>query len=476
MAQTHGDIKPLKRPPNTRVSPKVSQGVDPGTTLRKPESPAITDIRTLRNLLTRRQQLEVLAKDDVHGSMAVFGAVALATKNMKLEARDNATGRYSVEATQAVHALRSRMDTIHDYSKGFSDKTGMISLISQLILDAKLMGGVACELVFDKNRMPSEIVPIRYASLQYKVGSNGKSYPMQRNAQGEEVDLDYANIFVAELPKVGADDVYPLSMLNPGIKPAIGLEGFIANMRAATHKTGHSRLIVTLDVDKVRSYAPAEVQQDPNLLAGFLESFRRTKAETLSGLQPDQAVVDYDYAKMSVEDIGHSKSDYVPLLEATANMSSASMKTPAPIIGLRTSGSQSMNNVEVLVYLRYLELLRNLPVEVLSRAFTLAVRQLGYDAHCVVKFDTINLRPEDELQAYFTMRQTAELELLSLGKITDAQFCNRMGIAYDPDAPKLSGTGFALNNQGNLTQLDNSEGVQRQLNPDTPKNAGGKDQ
>jgi len=248
-------------------------------------------------------------------------------------------------------------------------------------------------------------------------------------------------------------------------------------MRRSGNKTGHSRLVVTLDSEKITATAPEDVIEDPKKLMTYLTAHQAAVTKSLEGLSPEDSIVVFDNLDVDVADIGGNKADYVDLMKTLNNMQATSLKTPSSIVGLRSDGSQSLSNVEALTYLKTLLALRGPVQDVLSRAFTLAVRLYGSDVYVKFEFDPINLRPEDELEAFRTMKQQRQLELLSLGIWTDERYCHESGNVYHPDMPELSGTNFFQKAAVKVGEdVDNSGGAEQQLNSDAPKKGGGKSQ
>jgi len=81
--------------------------------------------------------------------------------------------------------------------------------------------------------------------------------------------------------------------------------------------------------------------------------------------------------------------------------------------------------------------------EMWSRVLTLAVRLFGQDVYVEFKYDSIDLRPDSELEAYKAMRQERTLALLSLGFISDDEASLTLTGSMTPAGFKsLSGTGF----------------------------------
>lgn len=98
---------------------------------------------------------------------------------------------------------------------------------------------------------------------------------------------------------------------------------------------------------------------------------------------------------------------------------------------------------------------------------------MGKDGYVEFVYDTINLRPEDELEAFKTMKQSRILELLSLGMISDEEACLKLTRHLPPAGmPKLSGTMFRAANTGvNPNPTSNTaNATERKLQPDTPAN------
>ena len=97
------------------------------------------------------------------------------------------------------------------------------------------------------------------------------------------------------------------------------------------------------------------------------------------------------------------------------------------------------------------------------------------------RFNDIDLRPQAELEAFKTMKETRILQRLSYGLITDAQANYELDLPYNPDAPELSGTGF-FNAPSVNKNVDGSDttrgGAEDNLQPpsDAPRKGGGDSQ
>jgi hypothetical protein len=80
---------------------------------------------------------------------------------------------------------------------------------------------------------------------------------------------------------------------------------------------------------------------------------------------------------------------------------------------------------------------------ILANVFSFMIHQDGYQGFAEVSFCKGELRPELELEAHLTMRQSRLLTDLSHGLITDLEYHLLMHHRLPPDgAPELMGTGF----------------------------------
>jgi hypothetical protein len=404
-------------------------------------------------------------------SSAVYDFVEVAHSDYTVIAYDPITHQMSTEATSLVNSFISRMNNLYDYSKGFSDRLSMDSLIETSLLEIVTTGGLCHELVLDKARLPDSINVFGYDTVIWKA-KNGGRVPVQNGSSGE-INLDFPTIFIAESHKF-ASKTNARSMMEPSITSSWYYNEFIEDMRRTVKSQGHSRLTVTLNAEKVIASAPAETRADPALIQSFLETTREAVATVIRSLSPEDALVMYDTATADMLKTAGEKSDYVPLLQNLSGAMATSLKASPSIIGLRMDGSQSLSNTESLIFLKLARSLQK-PVETnLSRILTLAVRLFGIDTYVEFRFKPINLRPEDELEAFKTMNQARVLELLSLGLLTDDDAALQLGIwSRPPGAPTLSGTNFMKQTTIDASKASpNVDPQGRALQPDTP-NAGG---
>ena len=137
-----------------------------------------------------------------------------------------------------------------------------------------------------------------------------------------------------------------------------------------------------------------------------------------------------------------------------------------------------MGSVETLIFLKGVKAL-HVPVEtVMSRILTLSCRLLGSAVTVWFRMEPPDLRPELELEAFRTMRDSRILDKLSLGLISDDEAAVEMDCFPRPEgSPDLSGTFFRNPTEG-VTNNPGDTPMGRDLQPDkdAPRKAGGRSQ
>lgn len=435
-------------------------------------------IQALRNGGAVATALRLLTRKEGTLSSAVFSFVEIAKSGLKVRAYDNGTTNFNPEATELAKSLFAELDTLNDYTKGYSDVMSTSQLEETMIREVVLTNQVAAELVLNKAQYPDRLVVVPFESLQWKSKGDGGRYPVQLGQYTGigEVSLNIPNFWVASLHQ-DMTSSYATPMLESALGMTYYFEEFVQDMRRVVRKAGHSRTVCTLDSEKVINSAPPEIRKDAKLLRTYMEDVSSQVQTVLSGLEPEDALVVYDTAETTLLTDKGVKQDYTDLLSTLSGQLATSLKSHPSILGLRLEGSQSLSNTESLIFLKIAKAVQRPVQDVMSRAMTLAVRLFGVEAYVKATFGPINLRPEDELEAYRTMRQQRILEQLSLGLISDEVAAAELGIELPEGFTPLSGTMFH-NKSGNVpSEIPGTQGAQEQaLEPNTPKRGGGKSQ
>jgi hypothetical protein len=459
----------------TAATPGANQ--DKGATIPRPNQQlAFETVRVLRDTGQKTAAIRLLARQDGTVSAAVFALVQAANSGYTMKAY-NMAHEFDPEATNLARSIAASMDTLYDYSEGFSDRSPMSALMETGLREVIETGAVAGELVLDKQRLPTRINLIPYEDLNWKSKGDGTKYPVQIAASGE-IDLNISTFWIAESHKE-APQAYASSMMEGALSTAFYYAEFIEDMRRAVRRSGHARILVTLDAEKVRASAPPETQNDPVKLRAYMEQTREDVVRVINSLEPEDAIITYDMSLMESISADGEKMDYKELLSALSGMLATSLKTHPSILGLRLAGSQSLSNTESLIYIKIASAVQRPVEQLMSRAMTLATRLYGSDSYVRFEFNDIDLRPKSELEAFSIMKQSRVLELLSLGFLTDEEAAEELGTGpRAPGAPPLSGTMFtdtSIQKPKAETASPNADPMGRSLQSDQPKKSGGAD-
>lgn len=436
-------------------------------------------LANLRNTGRTLEAIRTLAR--VHGdvSAAVAAGVRLADTPLRMRVY-GAEHQLSPEGSNLLRSVIVRMNNAYDYSEGYDDRMTFDQVKSALIRSIPLTGACALELVLDRTRMPYRLQPVSVESLKFKAGKSKltgseKVFPFQTGDDGD-IDLDVPTFFYASMDQ-DLTTAYSYSPMEPGLNTSFFHAETVDDIRRVVKRSGHSRLVVKLLSEKLVNSAPVDVKADPVKLAEWVESARVAVRDEIEKLSPEAALVFFDTIEADYlnSDIGAS-ADYKPLMETIDSILATALKTPAAVVGKRTSsGSQNTSSTESLLFIKTAEGYHG-PVEaVLSKALTLAIRLFGFEGYVVCEFEPIDLRPDIELEAFRSMRQTRILEQLSLGFLTDDEAAEHLNTGpRAPDAPELSGTLFHQGGQQEPPS-PNGDPVRSALTPETPTSSGGKD-
>lgn len=476
-------VKPLTLP--RRLAKKAiaalpGSEVDRGQEITNPRKSLLQQsIRAIRDTGQTTEALRLLARSEGALSFSTFAYVQVAMSGYRVQAFDSATNTYDPDGTTLARSVLAKISTLHDYSKGFNDKDTMDQVVETALREVVLTGGLASELVLDELRLPDRLNVIAIDTLKWKSkgkGSNDK-YPAQQGSTGSDIDLDIPTFFMAE-SHLEANQAYPSSMMEAALNMIFYHEEFIEDVRRVIRKSGHPRTVAILNSEAVRAAAPSEARSDEKKMQQYMEDVRDGVQQVLQNIEPEDSLVAYDSVEVSLLQAQGEKTDYSELMNTISGQAAVSLKSHPSILGMRMAGSQSLSNTESLIYLKIARAIQ-VPVEsVMSRALTLAVRLYGSDVYVKFKFNPINLRPEDELEAFKTMREDRILRRLSLGLISDEQAAEELHIGeLPPGYTPLSGTHFMDKTAAQDKEPSpNADPQGRALQSPTPKRAGGKSQ
>jgi hypothetical protein len=436
---------------------------------------ASLDILTLRNGLTTKATIHDLAavSPDLSGSVWAYQRMVV-TRGFTAVAR-NLDGTASPEATNALQQVIARFNYLTDYTDGFSAMSSIHSVAEALCKEFRMYGSGSLELVLDKARLPNRLQPISTTQLEFMEDTKGYTYPVQK-VNGNEINLDQPTFFYEAMDQ-DLLQAYSDSPMEAALQATLADAEFTNDVRRVIKRALHPRLKAKINYEVFKKTIPPDVIGDPTKLREYHDNFIQGIAETVNGLEPDDALITFDTTDFDYLNNGNVtlNKEYEALQAMINSKMATGTKAPPAVLG-HGSGSQNVASTETMLFVRYCEGIQNHINSLLSRALTLAVRLLGYDVYVEFAFDRIDLRPDSELEAFRSMRQSRILEQLSYGFITDEDASLQMTGHLPPKGFKpLSGTRFTVQKASSENPESNTANGQRQgalgqdAKPDTPE-------
>ena len=351
-------------------------------------------------------------------------------------------GNFNLEGTQLVAELLRRWSSLPNYDAGFSQTDSLRSVAEACGKEGVLYGGMMLELVLDKQRLPSELQPIPITQVKFYEDAKGLR-PVQV-VGGQDVDLDFPTVFYVTLdPSLLTP--YPQSPIESSIQPALASAKFLQDLRRLCERHIYPRYDIAIDEEKLRKNLPQEIEGDQEKVDAYLNEVFASASDMVTNLGVEEACVHYDF--IVVKYVEGQGGDVPQVFETVKSIHDAKMATGAksmPAILGHGTGSQNTASTETLIAMMTANSMVRLKLqELFSRALTMACRVMGLDVTVAFEYDTIDLRPATELEAFKAMYQSRILEQLSLGMMGDEEACLRLTGKLPPAGyvPK-TGTGF----------------------------------
>lgn len=435
------------------------------------------DLLTLRNGVTTKATIRELSvvSPDLSASVWAYQRMVV-TPGFTAVARAQ-DGTADPTATVALQTLLARMNYLTDYAEGFNNISGIHAAAEALTLELRRYGACSLELVLDKARLPSRLQPISTTQIEFYEDNKNTVYPVQKIG-GEDRNLDTPAFFYESIDQ-DLLTAYSDSPMEAALAAALSDAEFTQDVRRVIKRALHPRLDVTIDSDKFRKSVPLDIVGDSEKMRLYQENYISGIEGTVNGLEPEDALVHFDSMEFDYLNNGNVSLDkeYSTLQEMVNAKLATGTKAPPAVLG-HGSGSANIASTETMLFIKYCTGIQLKVNSILSRALTLGMRLLGYDVFVQFEFDKINLRPDDELESFKSMRQSRILELLSIGMLSDEEASISLtGKLPTSGSTKLSGTFFKAGSQDpeavaaqTANAQNNTGAVQQSLDPGTPKN------
>ena len=433
------------------------------------------DITDIRYGTTTPAVLRKLVKASPDLSAAVFSALRLALASPYLALARNLDGTLNPEGTTLVQQLCRRFDLLGSGTGGYNHYPSIRSAGESLGKELLMLGSCAMELLLGQSRLPDAMQPVSVQNIKFKY--NGKRKVPYQILGGDELKLDFPSFFYVALDQ---DLLTPVSdsPIQAAIQPIIAQQTFMNDLRRVAQRAVHPRIKVKIIEEMWRKTLPMETVNDPEKLVAAAENLIATVRAQVDGLNPEDAVIFFDCLNVDYLTAGSTtvSDEWKALSDILNGKISSGAKSAPVILGLASVGSSNIASTQTMLFVKTVESGIILKLnEIFSRMLTLAVRLYGVDAVVEFSFNSVDLRPESELEAFKMMKQSRILELLSLGLMTDAEASLKLtGTLPLPGAKELSGTMFKSTSASEPIEENpesNTSALNQDLSGDAPKGA-----
>jgi hypothetical protein len=428
---------------------------------------ANTDRLAARSLGDTRKVIRNLVKASPDLSGAVSFLLRTGIPERYTMVSRNMDGTINPEATGLAAELLRRMTYLGNADGSMGVQQGLQSLSEQLGLELILDGAACLEVALDKARVPASMNAVSVTTLVMYDEEN--SFKLMQKIGGVLIDLDVPTIIYTTVDNL-LTEAYPSSYIEAAIQPTLADADFNNDVRRALKRAVLPRMTATIDSEKVKKMVPPDILADPDKFIAYKNSLITGIQDVVNQLNPEDALVSYDSVAYAFVDGGHDPSGIIERLQKVLNGKlAAGAKTLPVILGHGTTSNAS--SAESLLYIKQANMLRVKLNEIYSRALTVAVRVLGQDCYVEFNYADIELKPESELEAFKSMKQSRVLELLSVGLISDEEASIMLTGNLPPAGYKpLMGTMFKTAASAPIgNPASNTSAMDKTLTPGTPK-------
>ena len=432
---------------------------------------ANSDVTALRNGATTSATIRSLGKASPDLSSALFSTTRMAVSPGYLVLSRNLDGTLNEDGTRLAQQLCRRFDLLGPTEGGFNNFPSLRSASESLGRELMMLGGAGLELILGKTRVPEGLQPVSIEKIKWKY--NGRKKVPYQVLGGEEISLDIPTFFYVALDQ-DLTTAYADSPVQASLQAILASQDFMNDLRRVFRRAIHPRVLAEIKEDLWRKNVPAEILHDPVKLQEFMDTTVSQIQNLLDGLNPEDALVLFDTLEVSYLTGGNNSlsKEYETLANIINSKLASGAKSSAVVLGHDATGSTNIASTQSMLFVKNVEGGVQTKInEIYSRALTQAIRLFGVDAVVEFTYDSIDLRPQSELEAFKVMKQDRVLKQLSLGLTTDAEASLIITKSLPPvEMTPLMGTRFMdgeASQDSTISAPESNTGAKdRTLNPD----------
>ena len=387
--------------------------------------------------------MEIMFANDPDVSAAVNAYLTVSNTKPIFTIKDF-DGKFVPSAYPVLSQMLIKLTHEFDLTQGYQAKTSLRRTVESLRYMSLLRGACATELVCDENLLPTEFRIVDPGSLRWIEDVPGTYKPVQLTRQRTSpLSLDIPTFFVAN-HRTSPLTMYPTSPFVSAINTIAARTEVIQTLYRIMAVTGMPRIDVKVLETVLQNAAPANIKNDALKLRLWVNDRIKDIQNSFANIRPDEAFVHTDATEVSIlnERSPGLAVNIEPIISVLNGQNTAALKSVATVLGRGESGVNTAS-VEARIFTLNADELNTPVAELLSRACTCAMQLMGFPVVVTVDFTPSEMRPTTELEPMLAVRQGRLLTQLSLGLISDEEYCLAMlGRLPLPGQKKLSGTGF----------------------------------
>lgn len=336
--------------------------------------------------------IKTIIDETPDGKQAYNIFLRLANQGVNIEIYNRRTNKRTKKYDGEVRAFCASM--------GKNNAGGLDGLFDQLHGSSVARGGMACEVVVNKDGTDiDDVVLVDPATfVEYKYIESERRYAIyQQRSDGKKVDLYSGNFFfVPHMPDVGRPDG-TLQFLPAVITMTQFYQLFSDSMRIL-NRIGYPRYDVEINREAVLNGLPAGEKSSTEKQQ---EAFRRIFNETRSNLKSigkDSDIVHFDDNKVEILGGGVNGSgiDIRAWFEVLEPLIVNSFSMTPVLMGRLTSGSYSLGTVEFKIVTDTVDSMRRGSKRIVEEVLNLWARVHGYPIYAKVVHNPIDWEAEKD--------------------------------------------------------------------------------
>lgn len=351
-------------------------------------------LKTLRSIPEESQAIEYLKRVNPDVSMAVWNFVRLANQGneMHFYAIDGKTRRTDLEDKWRDFASR-----INEISN-----SGLDGLIDQLHYSSFLLGAMGVEVEVTPDRKDIyDVYPVKPQTIEWELKEiKGRKtwVPFQYHMTKKVyLDKEHANFFwVPADPDIG--DPRGTLTMSPVLQAIDFQMQILQDLQAVLHHQGYPRNDITIVLERLMTYCPAHIKNDPKKLQEWLDSQYNNIVNMMQNIAPDSDYVHFDDVTINMNQGANSgrSLDVRAITEMLDTQTLSGLKQMAIFMNRNQGVTESWGTVQFKIFVSGINSCQRGSKRIIEEIARLWLRVNGEQAIAKFKHDIVDWESEEQ--------------------------------------------------------------------------------